>query len=59
MSFAVFIHGRWGYEGKDDETASGSYALHTRTWRSTCFAPLNVKTTLSVKTLYTKGRFLH
>ena len=31
MPFTVFIHGRWGYEGKDDGTASGSYALHTRT----------------------------
>ena len=38
MPFAVFIHGRWGYEGKDDGTASGSYALHTPTWRSTCSA---------------------
>ena len=36
MSFAVFIHGRWGYEGKDDGTASGSYALHTPTWRFMC-----------------------
>ena len=34
MPFTVFIHRRWGYEGKDDGTASGSYALRTRTLRS-------------------------
>ena len=38
MPVADFIHGRCVYKGKDDRIASGSYALHTRTWRSTCSA---------------------